>query len=40
MSKKRGVLVWCLVVSEGVARRRETSRVPRMCPECVRVFNR
>jgi hypothetical protein len=25
-------------VSEGVARRRRTSRVPEMCPECVRVF--
>ena len=26
------------VVSEGVARRRDASRVPRMCPECVRLF--
>jgi len=26
------------VVSEGVARRRDASRVPQMCPECVRVF--
>jgi hypothetical protein len=26
-------------VSEGVARRRDATRVPQMCPECVRVFN-
>jgi hypothetical protein len=27
------------VVSEGVGRRRDASRVPQMCPECVRVFS-
>jgi hypothetical protein len=26
-------------VTQGVARRRGASRVPQMCPECVRVFN-
>jgi hypothetical protein len=25
-------------VSEGVARRRDASRVPQVCPKCVRVF--
>jgi hypothetical protein len=36
-------LMYCLTssyrtLSQGVARRRDASRVPRMCPECVRVF--
>jgi hypothetical protein len=26
-------------VSEGVAKRRDASRVPQMCPKCVRVFD-
>jgi hypothetical protein len=29
----------CRTVSAGVARRRGASRVPQMCPECVRMFN-
>jgi hypothetical protein len=29
----------CRTVSAGVARRRGESRVPQMCPECVRMFN-
>jgi hypothetical protein len=29
----------CEVVPESVGRRRDASRVPQVCPECVRVFN-